>query len=79
MNELVLATSAPALRIVEARCPVSVRVATADDVSFIDGLQKRHRKQVGWMPEKALAGKIGAGQVIVAEDRGTGFQPVQTA
>ena len=41
------------------------------DVPFIDALQKRHAKQVGWMPTKQLEGKIAGGQVIVAEEAGT--------
>jgi hypothetical protein len=50
------------------RRPVAVRVATPADLSFIDALQKAHAKMVGWMPTKQLEGKIGRGQVIVAED-----------
>ena len=42
------------------RIPIDVRVATMEDLPFIDALQKQHAKQVGWMPTKALAGKIHA-------------------
>ena len=42
------------------RCEISIRDATMADLPFIDGLQKMHSKQVGWMPEKALVGKIEA-------------------
>ena len=51
------------------RCEVSIRPATMEDLPFIDGLQKKHTKQVGWMPTKQLEGKIGAGHVMVAEGR----------
>jgi hypothetical protein len=51
----------------EPRVPVTVRVATAGDLPFVDGLQKLHTKQVGWMPTQQLQGKIGAGHVLVAE------------
>src|SRR6476620_9362239 len=51
------------------RSPVTVRPATAADLPFIDSLQKRHAKQVGWMPTRALEQKIGAGEVLVAEMR----------
>src|SRR3954452_19242609 len=47
--------------------PINVRPATMEDLSFIDGLQKIHTKMVGWMPEKALVGKIKLGHVLVAE------------
>ncbi|HEX3357100.1 MAG TPA: GNAT family N-acetyltransferase, partial [Tepidisphaeraceae bacterium] len=47
--------------------PISIRTATLDDLPFIDGLQKIHTKQVGFMPTKALEGKIKAGHVLIAE------------
>jgi ribosomal protein S18 acetylase RimI-like enzyme len=47
---------------------VSVRIATMDDVAFIDALQKRHSRTVGFMKTMAIEGKIKARQVIVAED-----------
>ena len=46
--------------------PVTVRAATAEDLPFIDALQKKHAKQVGWMPRQQLEGKIAAGQVLIA-------------
>ena len=48
------------------RLPLSVRDATMADVPFIDALQKRHAKSVGFMPGRQIEGKIGAGQVLVA-------------
>src|SRR4051812_41536034 len=50
------------------KIPITVRPSTMDDLSFIDGLQKIHTKQVGWMPEKALIGKIKLGHVLIAEE-----------
>jgi hypothetical protein len=50
------------------RVPISIRPATMSDLSFIDSLQKLHGKMVGFMPEKALAGKINAGHVLLATD-----------
>ena len=52
--------------------PISIRVATIDDLPFIDGLQQKHSKQVGFLQTKALEGKIKAGHVLVAEE-GSGF------
>src|SRR5262245_60633766 len=55
------------------RIAVSVRPGTLDDLPFIDALQKKHTKQVGFMPTKQLEGKIKAGHVLVAEEgRGVG-------
>jgi GNAT superfamily N-acetyltransferase len=51
------------------RCPVSVRVATASDLPFLDALQKMHRHMVGWMPAKQMEGKIAEGQVLIADDQ----------
>ena len=47
---------------------VSVRAATMADLPFVDGLQKVHGKQLGFLKRVALEGKIELGQVLVAED-----------
>jgi GNAT superfamily N-acetyltransferase len=49
------------------RVPVSIRVATMDDLPFVDALQKQHAKMVGWMPKSQLREKIGKGQCLIAE------------
>ncbi len=53
----------------QPRVPISIRPGTIDDIPFMDGLQKLHSKQVGWMPTKQFEGKIKAGHVLVAEER----------
>jgi hypothetical protein len=50
------------------RVAVTVRPATMDDFAFIDALQGKHTKQVGWMPKAQLEGKLRLGHVIIAED-----------
>jgi hypothetical protein len=60
----------------QPRFPITTRPATADDLPFIDALQKSYAKQVGWMPTKQLEGKINARQVIVAEEVAGGQWPV---
>ena len=50
------------------RVPVTVRPAAMNDLPFIDALQKRHTRMVGWMPTKQLVQKITLGHVLVAED-----------
>jgi hypothetical protein len=47
---------------------VSVRDATLADVSFVDGLQKLHNRQVGFMRTSWIEVKIAKGEVIVAVD-----------
>jgi hypothetical protein len=53
------------------RVPISVRLATIEDVPFLDSLQKLHTKQVGWMPTKQFEGKIKLGHVLIAEESRT--------
>lgn len=47
--------------------PITIRPAHMGDLPFIDSLQKMHTNAVGWMPMKQLEGKIGKGQVLIAE------------
>src|SRR5688500_17935372 len=48
--------------------PVSVRPATPADLPFVDALQKKHARMVGFMQRSALEGKIAGGHVLVAEE-----------
>jgi hypothetical protein len=48
------------------RADVAVREATVADIPFIDELQKKHSRMVGFKQTKAIEGKINAGQVLVA-------------
>ena len=50
------------------RIPVSIRPGTMNDLPFIDSLQKKHTKQVGWFSTKTIEGKIRAGHVLIAEE-----------
>ena len=47
---------------------VSVRVATIEDLPFIDGLQKVHRKGLGFLKMPALVGKVEKGEILIAEE-----------
>src|SRR5688572_23230 len=49
------------------RIAVTVRQGTAEDLPFIDALQSKQTRQLGWMPRKQLEGKIALGHVLVAE------------
>ncbi len=61
----------------------SIRPATSDDLPWIDALQKRHSKQLGFLPRMALEGKLKKGEILVAEgdvgisDSGLGVGPEQ--
>jgi hypothetical protein len=58
------------------REPIAIRQATMDDLPFIDGLQKKQTKQVGFMPTKQFEGKVKAGHVLIAEEVASGQLPV---
>jgi hypothetical protein len=49
------------------RVNITIRPGTLADVAFMDALQKKTTKQVGWMPTKQFEGKIAAGHVLIAE------------
>ena len=49
------------------RGEVRVREATMEDLPFIDQLQKRTTRQVGFMPRAQFEGKIRLGEVLIAE------------
>ena len=60
-------SSRPFLSLPTPRVPVSVRPATARDLPFIDALQKKQSKQVGFMHAATLRGKLDLGHVLIAE------------
>lgn len=45
---------------------IATRAATMSDLPFMDALQRRHSKMVGYFPTKQFEGYIAAGQVLVA-------------
>src|SRR5688572_10675154 len=51
-----------------ARCPITIRAGTMEDIPFIDALQKKHSNMVGFLQHAALEGKVRAGHVIIAEE-----------
>src|SRR3954468_23325895 len=61
------------------RVPVNVRVATMDDLPFMDGLQKKYGKALGYFPRKQFEGYIGGGDVLVAEDGTQSGEETQSA
>src|SRR5436190_19986243 len=48
--------------------PITVRPGTIEDFAFIDSLQKKHSKQVGFFHRQTIEGKIKAGHVLIAEE-----------
>ena len=48
--------------------PISVRVATLDDLPFMDALHKRHGKALGFFPTEQFQEYIEMGAVLVADD-----------
>lgn len=51
----------------QAQLGVQVRDAVPGDLPFIDALQKKHSKAVGWMPTGQLEGHLQKGHVVIAE------------
>ena len=51
-----------------ARRPISIRTATMDDLPFLDALQKKHSKALGYFPTKQFEGYIEGGHVLIAEE-----------
>src|SRR4051794_36398551 len=49
------------------KVPIHIRAATMADVPFMDGLQKKTSRAVGFMTGKMLEGYVGLGAVLVAE------------
>jgi hypothetical protein len=47
-----------------------VRAAAADDLPFVDALQKMHSHMVGFFPRKQIEKNIADGQVLIAEEGG---------
>jgi hypothetical protein len=75
MNELVVTTSPCLIVPTPRRAPIATRIATADDLSFLDGLQKQHSKQLGFFPRAQMEGYVENQWVLIAEDAAT-KQPV---
>jgi GNAT superfamily N-acetyltransferase len=71
MSELVIHHDAP-MPLPAPQVPVSVRVATMDDLPFMDGLQKQYSKQLGFFPRAQMEGYISRGWVLVAENPSNG-------
>lgn len=60
----------PAIELPKPRLDVSTRLATKEDVPFIDMLQKMHGHMVGWFPTKQLEANIAGEHILIAEDAG---------
>src|SRR5262245_9223224 len=53
------------------RVAIEIRVATLADVPFMDGLQKKYGKALGYFPTKQFEGYVGSGGVLIAEEKRT--------
>ncbi len=71
MQDIVCTSSAVALP--QPRVgPIAVRVATINDLPFLDGLQKQHNKALGFFPRAQLEGYVENQWILIAEDAATG-------
>ena len=55
------------------RVDITIRPAVMEDFAFMDTLQRKTTRQVGWMPTKPFEGKIAAGHMLIAE--ANGYEP----
>ena len=63
MNQIITTTSIP---LPEPRTPISIRRATMDDIPFMDALQKKHSKELGFFSRAMFEGYITKYTVLVA-------------
>jgi hypothetical protein len=50
------------------RCDIAIRQGTLADVPFMDGLQKKYGKALGYFPTKQFEEYVESGGVLVAEE-----------
>jgi hypothetical protein len=56
-------------RVPEPRCgAIAIRLGAEADLPFIDALQKKHNKMVGFSPMNQLQASIAKGNVVIAEE-----------
>ncbi len=72
MSDLVIQSSMLHTPLPVPRAPVRVRLATMEDIPFMDALQKQHSKQLGYFPTKQFEGYVETGGVLIAEGGGSG-------
>ncbi len=51
--------------------PIATRLATMDDLPFLDALQKQHSKALGFFPRAQMEGYVQGEWVLIAEDAAT--------
>ncbi len=66
MNDLITTSTAP-LPVPAPKVNINIRLATMDDFTWMDALQKKHNKMLGFQTKGAFEGKIKLEQIIVAE------------
>lgn len=75
MNEIITTivdTTTPPAALPVPDAPINVRLATREDMPFIDALQKQHAKQLGFFTRGQMQGYIDNGWVLVAESKDEG-------
>jgi N-acetylglutamate synthase-like GNAT family acetyltransferase len=68
MSEIITTTSS-AFALPSPRVSISIRTGVESDIPFIDALQKKQVKNVGFMFQATLQGKIKLGHVLIAEEQ----------
>ncbi len=68
MTTLAIHSDSPALMKPQPRSPIRIRTATANDFQFIDDLQKKHSRMVGFLRTGDIEKYIANGGVLIAEE-----------
>jgi GNAT superfamily N-acetyltransferase len=71
-RESAIATSSPVLPLPEPGVALAFRRGNLDDLPFIDALQKKYGKELGFFPRAQMEGYLNNGWVLVACDASTG-------
>ena len=66
MSQELILNASSLIPLPSPRVAIDIRPGTADDIAFMDELQRKTSKQVGFMPTAQFEGKVKAGHVIVA-------------
>ncbi|HEV2292657.1 MAG TPA: GNAT family N-acetyltransferase [Tepidisphaeraceae bacterium] len=65
-----IACTSSAVQLPAPRVPIAIRTATMSDLPFLDAMQKKHSRALGYFPTKQFEGYIEMGGVLVAEAEG---------
>ncbi|HEV2293362.1 MAG TPA: hypothetical protein VGR35_05870 [Tepidisphaeraceae bacterium] len=69
-----IACTSSAVQLPAPRVPIAIRTATMCDLPFLDAMQKKHSKALGFFPRAQMQGYVENGWVLIAEERHEGTE-----